>query len=132
MASNSLFNFSLSWESNKTIIENSDLLPNSVRGLLIGSSNSGKTFLLFQMLLADGFLDYNNLLIFFKSLNQNEYQVLIEGFKNNLNKKQIRQIFELQDQLQEGKEPLTIKQICKIYPMVKDILKMMLCRIEDP
>ena len=77
-----LFNFSPSWENNKTIIENIDLLPNSVRGLLIGSSNSGKAFLLFQMLLADGFLDYDNLLIFSKSLNQNEYQVLIEGFKN--------------------------------------------------
>src|SRR5271156_2244467 len=96
----SLFNFHPSWQNNKTIIENSDLLPGSIRGLLIGSSNSGKTFLLFQMLLADGFLDYNNILIFSKSLNQNEYQVLIEGFRNNLNKKQIREIFENQDNLQ--------------------------------
>ena len=106
----SLFNFSPSWENNKTIIENSDLLPGSIRGLLIGSSNSGKTFLLFQILLADGFLDYNNLLIFSKSLNQNEYQVLIEGFKNKLTKEQIREIFERQDDLKD----ISNKDVCRL------------------
>ena len=104
-----LFNFNPSWQNGKTIIENCDLLPRTVRGLLIGAGESGKTFVLFRMLLVDGFLDYDNLLIFSKSLNQNEYQVLIEGFKHGLSKTQIRQIFEFQDKLQDESEPLTIK-----------------------
>ena len=78
--------------NNNSTFNNSLLLPDSIRGLLIGASNSGKTYLLFQMLLEDGFLDYNNLLIFSKSLQQKEYQMLIQGFKHKLTKDQITRL----------------------------------------
>ena len=66
-----LLNFKVNWDE-KPKFNNADFLPNSIRALLIGSSNSGKTTLLFKLLLGSNILDYNNLIIFFKSLNQKE------------------------------------------------------------
>src|SRR6266853_259466 len=102
--------FRVSWDANKSIFKNSTLLPNSIRGLIIGESESGKTHLLFRMLLQDDFIDYNNLVIFSKSLNQPEYQVLIQGFKHKLSKAQIRKIFENQDELKD----IPINTLCEI------------------
>ena len=86
-----LFDFKVNWNE-KPMFNNADFLPKSIRGLLIGSSNCGKTTLLFKLLLGTNILDYNNLFIFSKSLNQKEYEVLIEGFKHNLTKEMIRGI----------------------------------------
>src|SRR6267154_6843192 len=100
-------NFKVSWDE-KTIFNNADYLPNSIRGLLIGSSNCGKTTLLFKLLLGTNTLDYNNLYIFSKSLNQKEYQLIIEGFKHKLTKEMIRAVFTVQD----GFKGIPIKDIC--------------------
>ena len=89
-------NFSL---KNKVKRANNPLLPSSVRGLIVGRSNSGKTVLLYNLLLKDGWLDYDNLLVFGNSLFQPEYEIIKTGFENNLGKKQILNIFESQDQL---------------------------------
>src|SRR5277367_5537043 len=90
-------NFNVNWYD-KTKFNNADFLPTSIRGLLIGSSNCGKTTLLFRLLLAKDVLDYNSLFIFSKSLNPKEFELIVEGFKNKLIKEQIRAIFENQDQ----------------------------------
>ena len=66
----------------------SSLLPGSIRACIIGKSGCGKTNLLMNLLLKD-YLDYNNLYIFAKSLDQPLYQILIKGIENGLNKKEI-------------------------------------------
>ena len=66
--------------------ENNPLLPSSLRGLIVGKSNSGKTVLLLNLLLRDGWLDYNNLLVFGNSLHQEEYQIIKKRFEVGLGK----------------------------------------------
>ena len=62
----------LSWnESAKRF--NSDLLPKSIRGLIVGKSGCGITTLLLNLLLRPGGLDYDKLYVFGKSLFQPEY-----------------------------------------------------------
>jgi len=60
--------------------KNGSQFPRSIRGLIIGKSGCGKTTLMANLLLRGGWLDYNNLLLFGKSLHQPEYQVLKKGF----------------------------------------------------
>ena len=78
---------------------NNPLLPSSLRGLIVGRSNSGKTVLLLNLLLRDGWLDYNNLLVFGNSLHQEEYQIIKKGYDRNLGKKQVFNLFNNQDQI---------------------------------
>lgn len=86
---------------------NNELLPDNLRGLIIGKSNCGKTTLLFNLLLKPDWLDYNNLLIFGKSLHQTEYQILNYGFDKRLSKRQISNIFTNQEYLaQSGLTPI--------------------------
>ena len=77
--------------------DNSPLLPRSLRGLIVGKSNCGKTVLLLNLLLKENWLDYNNLLVFGNSLHQDEYQILKRGFDMKLEKKQILNLFQNQD-----------------------------------
>ena len=64
--------------------QNNSLLPSSLRGLIVGRSNCGKTILLLNLLLQKDWLDYNNLLIFGNSLHQEEYQILKKGFEKKI------------------------------------------------
>ena len=100
-------NFTVTWRE-KTKFYNADFLPNSIRALLIGSSNCCKTTLLFRLLLTTNVLDYNSLFIFSKSLNQKEYQLIVEGFRHKLTKEHIRGIFENQEEFKD----LPTKDIC--------------------
>src|SRR3977135_1665253 len=102
-----LLNFKVNWDD-KTKFNNVDFLPNSIRGLIIGSSNCGKTTLLFKLLLGTNIIDYNNLFIFSKSLNQKEYELLIEGFKHHLTKEMIRGMFDNQKEFEDK----SISDIC--------------------
>jgi ABC-type phosphate transport system ATPase subunit len=79
----------LSWSDAMTKKFNSKLLPRSIRGLLIGKSGCGKTTLLLNFLLQPGWLDYNNLHVFGKSLFQPEYRIIKEAFEKNYLKKQL-------------------------------------------
>ena len=79
--------------------KNSPLLPSSVRGLIVGRSNCGKTVLLLNLLLRDDWLDFNNLLVFGNSLHQDEYQVMKKGFDMKLSKQQIANIFKNQEHM---------------------------------
>src|SRR5947208_12209736 len=72
-------------------------LPQSFRMLIIGSSGSGKSSLLFQMLLEPNFIDYTNLIIYTPTKNQPEYQLLEHGFSNGLSKESIAALVLNQD-----------------------------------
>ena len=67
---------------------NNPLLPSNIRGLMAGKSNCGKTVLLLNLLLKEGWLDYNHLLVFGNSLHKTEYRIIEEGFKKGLVKTQ--------------------------------------------
>ena len=79
--------------------QNSPLLPNNIRGLIIGKSNCGKTTLIFNLLLQPDWLDYTHLYVFGKSLHQPEYQIIKKGFSEGLSKRQVSNIFVQQDVL---------------------------------
>lgn len=63
------------------------LLPDVVRSVITGSSNSGKTNVLFNLITHPNGLKFNNVYIFSKSLTQPKYQLLrkilttVEGVK---------------------------------------------------
>ena len=78
-----------------------NLLPRNLRALIVGKSNSGKSTLLYNLLLKP-WLDYDRLLVFGKSLHQKEYQIIKEGFENGLNKEQISNVFKNQKVLLEA------------------------------
>ena len=52
------------------------LLPNSIRCIIAGPSGCGKTNLLVNLILESGWLHYDRLYIYSKSLNQDQYKVL--------------------------------------------------------
>ncbi len=95
------------WHADKPLFKNEGL-PSSLRLLILGDSNCGKSFLLLRLLL-EGNLDYNNLVLFTPSLHQIEYQILIQGFKNGLNKEQIMALIENQKEIEDPLE--LIKEI---------------------
>ena len=90
-----------SWTHGKTKRMNSPLLPNNIRGLIIGKSNCGKTTLLLNLLLQPNWLDYNHLYVFGNTLHQLEYQILKKAFDNGLSKHQIANIFKKQTELKK-------------------------------
>ena len=65
----------LAWNENQSKLCNHSLLPKGIRGLIIGKSGCGKTTSLINLLLRAGWLDYNNINIFGKSLFQPEYHI---------------------------------------------------------
>ena len=96
---------------------NNPLLPSNIRGLIVGKSNCGKTVLLLYLLLKEGWLDYNHLLVFGNSLHQTEYRIIQEGFKKGLSKIQILNIFENQHMLSNKITPL---ELIESYSGVKE------------
>ena len=92
------------WKKEKTR-HNSPLLPDSIRGLIVGSSNCGKTTLILNLLLNPGWLDYNHLFVFGKSLHQKEYQVLKKYFEAGLSEEQLANLFKNQESI---KSPIEV------------------------
>jgi hypothetical protein len=98
-----------SWNEHLAKRHNSPLLPRSIRGLLIGKSGCGKTTLLLNLLLKPGWLHYNNLNVFGKSLFQLEYRIIKIAFEQKLPKELIIQLFCMRDELtQKNVEPTTV------------------------
>jgi hypothetical protein len=81
--------------------------------LIVGSSGCGKNVLLMKMLLKDGFIDYNNLIMYSTTIDQIELQILKEGFENGLTKKAIENIFDNQDRFPEDMD--TPEKIVEFY-----------------
>ena len=81
------------WQSAEDCRENIPLLPRNLRELVIGKSGCGKTTVIFNLLLQLGWLDYNHLYVFGKSLHQQEYKVLRKGLDAELSKQQICNLF---------------------------------------
>ena len=90
-----------SWKSRLVKPNNNPLLPTNLRGLCIGKSSSGKSTLIFNLLLQPEWVDYNHLYVFAKTLHQTEYQILRKGFEIGLSKQQIANIFRNQDAFQK-------------------------------
>ena len=89
----------ISWNEMTSKRLNHPLLPRSVRGVIIGKSGCGKTTLLLNLLLRPGWLDYNRLYVFGKSLFQFEYRILKKAIEEGLPKENILQLFELHNEI---------------------------------
>ena len=98
----------LSWNESITKRFNNPLLPRSIRGIIVGKSGCGKTTLLFNLLLRTGWLDYDNLCVFGKSLFQPEYRILKKAFEENLPKEYILRLFNMRDEIQNSQVPPSI------------------------
>ena len=109
---------SFAWKSTTTTSKNGPLLPRNIRGLIIGKSNCGKTTLIFNLLLQPGWLDYNHLYVFGKSLHQIEYKIIRKGFEEGLSKQQISNLFIRQDTL--SKANISPLEAIEAYDGVKD------------
>lgn len=59
--------------------KHSELLPNSIRGLITGPSNCGKTNVMMSLLLHPNGLKFENIYLYSKSLNQPKYKFLGEA-----------------------------------------------------
>ena len=124
----------LAWNANQNKRGNHPLLPEGIRGLIIGKSGCGKTTLLINLLLRPGWLDYNNITIFDKSLFQREYHILKKAFEEKLPKAVIIRLFENQNEITDlGVSPISVveeiaKNIrgksnveCKFYESADDV-----------
>jgi hypothetical protein len=99
----------LSWNAHLAKRHDNPLLRRSIRGLLIGKSGCGKTTLLLNLLLRPGWLDYNNLNVFGKSLFQPEYRNIKTAFKQKLPKELIVQLFSVRDEITlKNVDPTTV------------------------
>ena len=95
----------LSWNEVTSKRFNHPLLPRSIRGIIVGKFGCGKTTLLLNLLLRPGWLDYDNLCIFGKSLFQLEYRILKKAFEENLPKECILRLFNMRDEIQNSQMP---------------------------
>ena len=98
----------LSWNETTTKRFNNPLFPKSIRGIIVGKSNCGKTTLLLNLLLRPGWLDYDNLFVFGKSLFQPEYRILKKAFQENLPKEYILRLFDMREEIQDKEAPPSI------------------------
>jgi hypothetical protein len=109
----------LSWNDTTNKRFNNRLLPRSIRGLIVGKSGCGNTTLLLNLLLRPGWLDFDNLQVFGKSLFQPEYRILKKAFEEKLPKEAIIGLFDIQDEIMR----LNISPTCVVEEMSKDLSK---------
>ena len=116
----------LAWNENLSKRCNHPLLPQGIRGLIIGKSGCGKSTLLINLLLRPGWLDYNSINIFDKSLFEPEYHILKKAFEEKIPKQVIIRLLENQNEITD----LGISFISLVEEMAKEIRdNLMLCAI---
>lgn len=87
------------WNVGKVERRNHPLLPQkSIRGIIIAKSGSGKTNLISNLLLREGWLDYDHLFVFGKSLHQPIYKIIQKSLHEGLTKAQILSLFDHQNE----------------------------------
>lgn len=69
-------------DSNNTTIKHSPLLPNSIRCIICGPSNCGKTNTMIGLLLHENGLKFKNLYLYSKTIYQDKYRFLEDVLKN--------------------------------------------------
>lgn len=74
-------NIDLSTEKYSQLRKHSDLLPNSIRCIIAGPSNCGKTNLLISMIESEHGLRFENIYIYSKTLEQDKYKYLSQMLK---------------------------------------------------
>ena len=89
----------LSWNEVTSRRFNNPLLPESIRGIILGKPGCGKTTLLLNLLLRPDWLDYDNLCVFGKSLFQPENQILKKAFEEKFPKEYILRLFNMRDEI---------------------------------
>ena len=89
----------LAWNETSSKRFNNPLFPRNIRGLIVGKSNCGKTTLLLNFLLRPEWLDYDNLIVFGKSLFQPEYRILKKALEEQLSKEAIIRLFDNQNEI---------------------------------
>ena len=106
----------LSWNEHLQNRHNIELLPRSIRAIIVGKSGSGKTTLLLNLLLQPEWLDYDRLYIFGKSLFQPEYKIIKKSFEEKIPKEKILELFNHQDEIMKQKIPVNdlIEELAKI------------------
>ena len=107
----------LAWNENPSKRCNHPLLPQGIRGLIIGKSRCGKTTLLINLLLCPGWLAYNKIHILGKSLFHPEYHILKKAFEEKLPKEVIIWLFDNQDEIMN----LNISPTSIVEEMAKEI-----------
>ena len=91
----------LAWNETLSKRFNNSVFPGSIRGLIVSKSGCGKTTLLLNFLLRPGWLDYNNLIVFGKSLFQPEYRILKKALEEQLPKEAILRLFDNQCEIMQ-------------------------------
>ena len=71
----------LSWNEVTSKRFNHPILPKSIRGIIVCKLGCGKMTFLLNLLLRLGWLDYDNLYVFGKSLFQPEYILYLKPYK---------------------------------------------------
>ena len=95
----------LSWNEVTSRRFNHPLLPRSIRGIIVGKSGCRKMTFLLNLLLRPGWLDYDNLYIFGKSLFQPEHRILKKAFEENLPKECILILSNIRDEIKNSQIP---------------------------
>ena len=83
------------WKLSRSQRQHNVLLPRNIRAIVIGRSGAGKTALITYLLLEPEILDYNNLMVYGRSLHQAEYQLMKAAFNKNYQKNKSKYYFKI-------------------------------------